>query len=348
MLVVASCGGDDETRRAPVDPKDAAAETAGRGGSAGSSSGSSGTGGSVGSGGSGGSTGGIGGSGGSVPDASVDGTVGTAGSGGSGGDAGIDGSDAPADVDAADSATLGCIRAIQGEHYLRTDGRVYDFSGTPLVIEQEATGLPLENVIEIFEGDFHGCALKSDGTVWCWALTTDGNGAGQLGSGAVGGTTVVRHASQVRLGGPDAGSPPLTGAVHLNTGSSRSYLASTTCAILQDTSLWCWGAIGNGGGGNFFNDGVAGNRPYAVQILASASTPLTGVSQVGLGRRHACGFGAARFGAGAPTSTERSGSARRPGKSIRRESRYRGPLSRSASDRMAAARWFQAAFTVGV
>jgi alpha-tubulin suppressor-like RCC1 family protein len=148
--------------------------------------------------------------------------------------------------------------------------------------------LPLQNAIEIFEGDEHGCALKGDGTVWCWALTTNGNGAGQLGSGSVGGSPVLRRATQVRRGPADAGSPALTGAIHINSGSSRSYIASTTCAILQDTSLWCWGAVGNGGGGNFFNDGVAGSRPYAVPILASATTPLTGVSQVGLGRRHAC------------------------------------------------------------
>lgn len=100
----------------------------------------------------------------------------------------------------------------------------------------------------------------------------------------------------VNVGGVPA---PLSAVAHITSGSSRGYLASNTCAVRDDGTLWCWGSpdSSGGGGGTLFNDGVAGNRAYAVAIWAAGDgTLLNGVDAVSLGTRHAC---AIRTGASA-------------------------------------------------
>ena len=180
-----------------------------------------------------------------------------------------------------------CIQAIHGDTILRTDGTVVDLTGVGTTIEEDDTGLPLTGVTEIFEGMWHGCALRDHGTVWCWSSASNGNLVGQLGNGSLGGTPPQFQATPVTL----EGGATLTGVEHLNSGSSRSYLAALTCAILDDSSLWCWGDRGEEGsssGQGFFNDGLTGHRPFATPILAAPGTPLTGVDQVSIGGRHVC------------------------------------------------------------
>jgi hypothetical protein len=303
LCLLAACSSDDET------------DSKGAGGSGGADASVGGTGGSAASGGTsatggigGAEGGGAGGTSGTSGSGGASGSAGVSGSGGSSGAAGSSGSAGAAGGDSGVSCSLGeaccsggtcqngfnclgetcsCIKALHGNTILRTNGTVLS-SGT--LIGEGTAATPLGNVTEIFEGHFHGCALKSDGTVWCWNAPGGANMYGELGTGSVGGGLPAYVAFQVLVapvtdGGAGA---PLTNVTHLNSGSSRCYLASTNCAIRNDGSLWCWGEIGNGGGGNFFNDGQTGHRAYATQILAAAGTPLTGVNAVSLGRRHAC------------------------------------------------------------
>lgn len=179
-----------------------------------------------------------------------------------------------------------CIVEIDGDSYLRPDGRVVYTGTTPNPLAETAPGVPLENVIEIMDGWRHTCGLRDDGTVWCWAKNSLGGQFGELGDGMTG-TRPLMQAVQVMI---DA-TTPLTGVSHLNNRyNSRCYIDITTCAILDaDGSVYCWGGDNSGGGtGSFYTLGTVANRTFATQLQASDGVALTGISQIALGLRHAC------------------------------------------------------------
>ena len=182
-----------------------------------------------------------------------------------------------------------CVAAIHGDHVLRTDGTVVHYGGLATVIEEGDTGVPLTGMTEIFRGQHHGCGRRDDGTVWCWRVTSSGNNFGQLGNGALGGGPDLHHATAVEVAPADGGGL-LTGVEHINVGASRCYIASTTCAVLSDGTLWCWGEGGDeaGSGEGFFNDGPVGSHAYATPIMADPVALLDDVQSVSLGTRHAC------------------------------------------------------------
>jgi alpha-tubulin suppressor-like RCC1 family protein len=66
------------------------------------------------------------------------------------------------------------------------------------------------------------CALKSDGTVWCWGL----NNGGQVGDG-----TMTNAPSPVEV-------PGITTATAISVG------ANGACAVTADQLLHCWGGVG--------------------------------------------------------------------------------------------------------
>ena len=181
-----------------------------------------------------------------------------------------------------------CIQTLHGSHYLRTNGTVVYWNGTLTVITSSG-GADLSGVTEIFSGSAHGCALRSDTSVWCWPTSSRGNTNGQLGNGS---TSSNVNSSDFFVATPvlSQGPVPLTGVAHLNTGASRGYAASNTCAVMQDSSLRCWGSpdSSGGGGGTLFNDGINGSRPFATDILAGPATLMSGVRSASLGTRHAC------------------------------------------------------------
>ncbi len=180
-----------------------------------------------------------------------------------------------------------CVVAIDGASYLRADGQVYYYASSPHRVAETAAGTPLTGIVEITDGWRHTCGLAEDGTVWCWAKSTDGNGAGQLGDGTMGGTTTAMRATQVLT---SAGTP-LTGITALSDQSAtRCYIADTTCAIRgSDGAVFCWGGDNSGGGaGSFYTEGTVGSRPYATPLMASDGVPFVDVEQITLGVRHAC------------------------------------------------------------
>jgi len=86
-----------------------------------------------------------------------------------------------------------------------------DDAGTPLV---------LGDVIDVSAGAEHTCAVRTDGSVWCWGR----NDSGQLGDG-----TTTDRGKPVRV-------PGLAAATTVSAGSAHS------CAVLVDGRVACWGS----------------------------------------------------------------------------------------------------------
>ena len=91
-----------------------------------------------------------------------------------------------------------------------------------LVSRSQATRVaPDAPWLDVTVGGVHTCAIRADRTLWCWG----GNASGQLGIGSA----VTPQPS------PQPVSLPRPVVVAASSGNH-------TCAILDDTSLWCWGA----------------------------------------------------------------------------------------------------------
>ena len=74
-------------------------------------------------------------------------------------------------------------------------------------------------------GAQHTCAVKTDGTVWCWGL----NNKGQLGN-----NTTTDSATPVQVNGPG-------GTGTLTTVTEHHRRLQHTCAVKTDGTVWCWG-----------------------------------------------------------------------------------------------------------
>ena len=90
-----------------------------------------------------------------------------------------------------------------------------------------------KTAVSITAGDYHTCALLNDGTVKCWGL----NSSGQLGQ------DIAQNL------GDAAGEMAVLGAVNL--GSNKTAIAisaggSHTCALLNDSTVKCWGLNSSG------------------------------------------------------------------------------------------------------
>ena len=131
---------------------------------------------------------------------------------------------------------------------------------TPVQVRLNATPTFLTGASQVGTGDLHSCALKSDGTVWCWGR----NMSGQLGDM----TTMQRlFATQV---------VNLTGMSSVAVGWDHS------CAVkASDGSVWCWGSNSNGQLGNGMMGNGANSTP--VQVMN-----MTGATQVTAGELHTC------------------------------------------------------------
>jgi alpha-tubulin suppressor-like RCC1 family protein len=101
----------------------------------------------------------------------------------------------------------------------------------------------LSDATAVTAGYYHACALRADGTVWCWGYNT----AGQVGPGVpIGGSAMT--AVQV----------PLTGAMTMIAAGGFH-----TCAYRANpVGIFCWGSNSNGQLGN--NSTVTSATPVAV------------------------------------------------------------------------------------
>ena len=178
----------------------------------------------------------------------------------------------------------------------------------------------LSGITAISAGSFHTCAILADKTVQCWGE----NANGQLGnnstvdsalpvpvSGLTGVTSIAAgeffncavsgadaHVScwglKFDVGNANPNDFQLTPApVTLSSGAALSGVtgvaagANHACALMQDSSVQCWGdnfwgEIGNLSDSNFIQ------FPVAVDSSCLSSSPMTGVAKLALGWTHSC------------------------------------------------------------
>lgn len=153
------------------------------------------------------------------------------------------------------------------------DGQPYDndtFVEVPTTVVGTSGSGALRDLVQIRTAEDHTCAVDADGTAYCW-------GNDRYGSlGIAGGS------------GNDDTSTPVEVTV-IPAGRSVVEIApgnSSTCALLDDTSVLCWGFAADGvysylGDGDGQNGGV-------VMLDAAATTPLTDVVDIDGGDARYC------------------------------------------------------------
>jgi alpha-tubulin suppressor-like RCC1 family protein len=122
------------------------------------------------------------------------------------------------------------------------------------VVKPSPVQIMPSGVVSVALGGYHTCAIKQDGSLWCWGW----NSQGQLGDG-----TDIDKNTPVQIMPSNVMSISL-GWFH-------------TCAIKQDRSLWCWG------------DNTWGQ--LGIPGIGHTSTPIqvmTDVASVSLGDTYTC------------------------------------------------------------
>jgi alpha-tubulin suppressor-like RCC1 family protein len=125
----------------------------------------------------------------------------------------------------------------------------------------------LTSVVELALGYSHGCARKSDGTVWCWGS----NSYGELGNG----TTNNSGAVPVEV-------PGITGATRL-----AASVANSCATVAPNDTLKCWGynytnAFMDGNNSNRLTPSTVNNGPATKVSLAGATGALCFISSANL------------------------------------------------------------------
>ena len=108
----------------------------------------------------------------------------------------------------------------------------------------------LDRIVHIEAGWRHTCAVRDDGSIWCWGTNLEG----QLGIAGVSETS-----EPVRV-------PRVAPAIQVSAGTHH------TCAVGDDARVWCWGSRGPNG---------RAEGPFAPSLVPG----LRSATQVGAGER---------------------------------------------------------------
>ncbi len=145
---------------------------------------------------------------------------------------------------------------------LNMNGHLGDGTYNDRDVPTPITVLPENRSLVAIEVGFkHTCGILDDGLVYCWGNNT----AGQFGDGTNISSTYPRAASL----------PPGRTAISIDAGSHH------TCAILDDSSAYCWGRNQDGQLG----DGTTNNSTIPVRVSMPSGL---GVGEISAGNFHSC------------------------------------------------------------
>jgi alpha-tubulin suppressor-like RCC1 family protein len=130
----------------------------------------------------------------------------------------------------------------------------------------------LSGVVQVGVGDEHSCALKNNGTVWCWGDES----LGKLGNGSAIGTTF----NPVQVAG-------LSGIAQIAVGANHA------CALRTDGVVFCWGAnslgqLGNGRGGPDDKNAADQLAVLPTPVVAFGGTVLSTARSISAGGSDSC------------------------------------------------------------
>lgn len=130
----------------------------------------------------------------------------------------------------------------------------------------------LADVRQVATGNGTTCALRGDGSVWCWGL----NDSGELGKGTA---SLTPSPTPARVNLPPARQVAL-GAFH-------------ACALLMDGTVRCWGSnrfaqLGLAVASSPARCNAGLDEPVPCAMTPVAVAGLSGVAQLSLGRHHSC------------------------------------------------------------
>jgi alpha-tubulin suppressor-like RCC1 family protein len=126
------------------------------------------------------------------------------------------------------------------------------------------------------------CALRNDGTVWCWGWDISGT----LTASPAGTSGARGYARPICASGNGPTCVPLSGVTSLAVGYDH------VCAANELGEVWCWGGddcgeLGRGLSLVCDDDAERVSVPQRVRI-DGAGTPLTDVAEVSVGRGYTC------------------------------------------------------------
>ncbi|WP_437975414.1 hypothetical protein WMF11_46885 [Sorangium sp. So ce295] len=171
---------------------------------------------------------------------------------------------------ACDAGFLDCDAAAPGCEASARDPQHCGACGRRCAMEcvDGAEGAFCNDPVEISAGFAHTCVLRGDGSVWCWGRNTFGE------AGAPVDEPTLPWPTRVSLPGK---------AIHVAAGGGFSRTDNITpghsCAVMEDTTVVCWG---NG------RRGQIGNGSYLDSAGPTRVASLINVVQISLGAAHSC------------------------------------------------------------
>jgi len=137
------------------------------------------------------------------------------------------------------------------------------------------SGLDLPYSVSLSAGGGFGCAIRTNGRVYCWG----DNSLMQLGYGLTPGQLLALKASSYQV--TSGTKTLLSGIAQVVAGNFGNF----SCALASDGTVYCWGNNTSGQVGR----GNTSNSLMASQVLGpDGITPLGGIGKIGVGANHAC------------------------------------------------------------
>ncbi len=147
------------------------------------------------------------------------------------------------------------------------DGDLVDYGAAPVLIEADGEPAPLDQVLHVNQGSSGcvgsaNCAVRMDGTLWCWGAPHDGGGGGNLFTDGM----EVAHPYATLIEAAEG--VPLDGVDAVSVGNRHA-------CVLRGGQAWCWG--GNIGGP--LGQGDQNRRQYPIAVILPGDAQQIGTGQ---------------------------------------------------------------------